>query len=387
MQELRVESADKAPRKSSLKIHSQRMELHQAIHSSDSSRREKDWLYTELQERERALQETRVRTLQEMEDLKKFCCTEPERRQPVENRWLFTSRARKSIYSGSAYDSNPGITKQRELSEWFQGFLWSRVIVKCSAAILACSLTHRTCNLVHRETFLKAYLLETGHPQLSPRPRSLTDTHANLCLWTQEDLQPNRRNDKEILKTVQYPHRDLPGSFQLGLIPSGKTERCHCFHLKQGSCTKGGQCDVWHSPVCIHFKRYLERGCNMSFCSSRQRWNHKGTEDQRQQNRRHSCAIERHFYLPWWRRPYAQYFDSRAVMEHITQDPKGLEKPPHFWSDEAEFAMWSLTSSTSVETIWNPIGTWSGFLFFGHEFIKFISVNFPPYDPSERIAR
>ena len=37
------------------------------------------------------------------------------------------------------------------------------------------------------------------------------------------------------------------------------------------------------------------------------------------------------------------------------------------------------SSSTPVETTWNPIGTWSGFLFCGQEFIKFISVYFPTY--------
>ena len=34
----------------------------------DHSRREKVWLHAELEDRERALQETRIRTLQEMED-------------------------------------------------------------------------------------------------------------------------------------------------------------------------------------------------------------------------------------------------------------------------------------------------------------------------------
>ena len=29
-------------------------------------------------------------------------------------------------------------------------------------------------------------------------------------------------------------------------------------------------------------------------------------------------------------------------------------------------------SSTPVETVWNPIGTWSRFLLFGHEFVKLV---------------
>ena len=35
------------------------------------------------------------------------------------------------------------------------------------------------------------------------------------------------------------------------------------------------------------------------------------------------------------------------------------------------------SSSTSVEAVRNPTGTWSGFLFSGHHFIKFMSINVP----------
>ena len=76
MQELRVESADRALRESSLQIHSQRIEHYQANQSHGHSRREKVWLHTELEDRERARQETHIRTLGELEELKKFSCTE-----------------------------------------------------------------------------------------------------------------------------------------------------------------------------------------------------------------------------------------------------------------------------------------------------------------------
>ena len=46
--ELRVESANMALSESNLQIHAQRVELHQANQSYDRSRREKDWLRTEL---------------------------------------------------------------------------------------------------------------------------------------------------------------------------------------------------------------------------------------------------------------------------------------------------------------------------------------------------
>ena len=76
--EVRVESAGRALIESSLQVHSQRMELHQAKQSYDHSWREKGWLRTDLEDRERALQESRIRTLQDMEELKKIFCTEAE---------------------------------------------------------------------------------------------------------------------------------------------------------------------------------------------------------------------------------------------------------------------------------------------------------------------
>ena len=44
---------------------------------------EKDWICTELEERDTVLQETRMRNLLEMKELKKFCCAETERAQQL----------------------------------------------------------------------------------------------------------------------------------------------------------------------------------------------------------------------------------------------------------------------------------------------------------------
>ena len=48
MQGLRIESADRALQETGLQLHSQRMELYQANHLSDHSKREKNWLCTEM---------------------------------------------------------------------------------------------------------------------------------------------------------------------------------------------------------------------------------------------------------------------------------------------------------------------------------------------------
>ena len=46
--------------------------------SYDHAQRKKSWVCTELARKDRALQEDRMRNLQEMEELKRFCCTEAE---------------------------------------------------------------------------------------------------------------------------------------------------------------------------------------------------------------------------------------------------------------------------------------------------------------------
>ena len=90
MQEPRVESADRVSVNQAYGFI--RMELNQANPSDHHSRREGDWLQTELEDRERALQETRIGTLQEMEELKKLCCAEAERAQHLTIDDLFSTR-------------------------------------------------------------------------------------------------------------------------------------------------------------------------------------------------------------------------------------------------------------------------------------------------------
>ena len=65
--------------KSGKLLQSQRTELYQANQLSDHSQREKSWLCTELDRKEVFLREDRVRSLQEIQELKKMCCTEAER--------------------------------------------------------------------------------------------------------------------------------------------------------------------------------------------------------------------------------------------------------------------------------------------------------------------
>ena len=78
-QELRVQCADRALHESGMQLQSQRMELYQANQLSDHSQREKSWPHTELDRKETLLPEDRMRSLQEIKELKKMCCTETEK--------------------------------------------------------------------------------------------------------------------------------------------------------------------------------------------------------------------------------------------------------------------------------------------------------------------
>ena len=64
--ELKVECADRALHETGMQLHSQRMELYQANQFSDHSQREESWLCTELDRKERFLQDDRMRGLKKV---------------------------------------------------------------------------------------------------------------------------------------------------------------------------------------------------------------------------------------------------------------------------------------------------------------------------------
>ena len=67
--------------------------------------------------------------------------------------------------------------------------------------------------------FWKISLHRMNRQQLALETQEVLQIHiANPCLWAHEDLQPKVRIWK-IHKTLQYLHRDLHGSFQLGILP------------------------------------------------------------------------------------------------------------------------------------------------------------------------
>ena len=89
--------------------------------------------------------------------------------------------------------------------------------MECLAAILACSLTHGIY-IVQREIVFED-LLAPNEPTAAcfGNARSVTDTH---CEFVSEHRKTcsQRGGSRKKLKTWQCSHRDLPRSFQLGIL-------------------------------------------------------------------------------------------------------------------------------------------------------------------------
>ena len=93
MQELEGESADMALRESNRQIHSQRMELCHTNHVHENSPREQAWLQADVDNRERAHQETRIKTLQDVEEWKRISCTEAEENSRIQTRMIIPDKS------------------------------------------------------------------------------------------------------------------------------------------------------------------------------------------------------------------------------------------------------------------------------------------------------
>ena len=107
-----------ALRGSNRQIRSHRVEHCHTDQIYENSRREQSWLQAELGNRERAHQETRSGTLQDIEELKRICCTEADRPQQLRiNEISRKERESQSTVNQSAHGSNSGLTRKSELSE------------------------------------------------------------------------------------------------------------------------------------------------------------------------------------------------------------------------------------------------------------------------------
>ena len=102
------------------------VELFYPANQIKNSSRRQVWHHSDLEIRERALQETGIRTLQEMEELQKICSTEGERTQRLKMDELVRQELQESrstvIFSVRFKFRNCKIS---ELFQRFQGFPWS----------------------------------------------------------------------------------------------------------------------------------------------------------------------------------------------------------------------------------------------------------------------
>ena len=204
MQELRVESVDRALHEPGLQLHSQRMQLHQANQLSAHSERENRIGYTEekLSSRGSYEKSSGHRRIEQIVLYRSW------KSETIENRWDFFSKEKslstvnqltvqiqelQSEFIPWTIPRSSLILKRQAVLDYstFPVILWVlRSLEEYLAAIRACRMTHGT-HMVHGETVLKIHL------------------H-----WMIRQL-PERMNWKDIPHIVQYRHRDLQWSFQL----------------------------------------------------------------------------------------------------------------------------------------------------------------------------
>ena len=163
-QEAKVQCADRALHEWCIQLLSQRMELYRANQTYGQSQREKSRFCTELEMKNRALQEDRMKSLNEIDEFKKMSCAETERAKPLSIDELSTQEKE------SKCTVNHLMVQIQELQDWvnslnntreffdpdptFTVSLWVfGVLVNWLAAILACSPI-RGNHLIYQETFL-----------------------------------------------------------------------------------------------------------------------------------------------------------------------------------------------------------------------------------------
>ena len=112
-----MQNAEIARYENGMKLQCQTMELHQASHLTDQTRREKSWLCDELERRDRALQGDRARNCQEIEELQRICCTDAETAQELRSDELKTRKEEGKSAVKQLYGSDSGIARQGECFE------------------------------------------------------------------------------------------------------------------------------------------------------------------------------------------------------------------------------------------------------------------------------
>ena len=175
-------------------LESQRVELYQANQRADQAQREKSWLLGELDTRNKRLSGRSRKKLPRTWRLTQKLLVRSWKSSSIEVWWALYATEWESFYSESAFSSDSGIAGQGEFLERCTRIRWSWNSEQ--HWIIACSLIHGN-HWVHQETlegllgtywvphetFLKIYLLDTGHPQHSCKTQRIW--HHLLADWSQ----------------------------------------------------------------------------------------------------------------------------------------------------------------------------------------------------------
>ena len=217
-------------------LESQRMELYQENQLTDEAQREKSWPCEELDIRNKASEEDRARDYQDIEELRRICCAEADRARRLKYDELSTQQKENPstvnqlmVQIQELQDKVNSLNDAKEFCDPDCEQLWIiprsqskpwvfRDPEVCLAAILACSVIHGT-HWVHQETFLRAYLLEKDHLQLSSRiqriwQRLLADKNQLI----QTKLRNKEKDWEKNRRIIQYQLFALPGSFRPGIL-------------------------------------------------------------------------------------------------------------------------------------------------------------------------
>ena len=186
------------------------------------------------------LSERKIGSVQSCRKEKEF--VKKLRSSTIENRWTFSTRKRRSIYTESAYGSGSGIAWQVEFLEWCNGILWSWNLdyptLECSAAVLACSLTHGT-HMVHWETFLKTFLHRMNRQQLVFEIQEVLQIHsANPCPWIQGEL--TTLTPRFSAKCMVEQRRNQVSEMHFDKFPNLSTSQCWKTSFQTQVCSCSG---------------------------------------------------------------------------------------------------------------------------------------------------
>ena len=188
-------------------LESQRLELYQANQwaDQDQAQREKIHLCGELGMRNRIFQERRARDCQEIEDLRRICCEETDRARQLRKLMTCLCNRKRTLLQWISSWLKFGIYRTRPIPWPTQENFNDPETASSSGA----SHVPSQPSSILQETFLKAYLLEKDHPQLSSRIHRIW--HHLLADWDRviQEILRNMEEGRDESRRVRQSQRHV----------------------------------------------------------------------------------------------------------------------------------------------------------------------------------